>query len=74
MKYRNEVRKFGRKFAAQVSTGLVLAGGATVALADAAAAVAKMESKESDIDLLGWAAVGLAVAVAVFAYVKRAAR
>lgn len=74
MKMMNSVAKFGQKMGAKVAVGAVLMGGATVALADAASAVAKFEGKEGDIDLIGWAAVGLCVAVAVFSYVKRAAR
>lgn len=63
-----------KKLSAVVATGVTLMGGATVALADATAAAAKMAEKSGDIDTLGWAAVGLTIAVAVFAYVKRAAR
>lgn len=74
MKMMNAVRKFGYKLSAQVAVGAVLLGGASVALADAAAAVSAMEAKSGDIDAIGWAAVGLCVAVAVFTYVKRAAR
>lgn len=70
----NAVKKFGNKFRAQVATGAVLMCGSAIALADAAGAAADMEAKKGDIDTLGWAAVGLCVAVAVFAYVKRAAR
>ena len=74
MKMFNSVAKFGQKMGAKVAAGAVLMGGATVALADSAAAVSAMEAKEGDIDAIGWAAVGLCVAVAVFSYVKRAAR
>lgn len=74
MKKINAVRKFGSKLSDQVAVGAVLLGGASVALADAASAVADMKAKTGDIDAIGWAAVGLCVAVAVFTYVKRAAR
>lgn len=70
----NAVKKFGNKFRAQIATGVVLMSGSAIALADSAAAAADMEAKKGDIDVLGWAAVGLCVAVAVFSYVKRAAR
>lgn len=74
MKKMNAVRKFGSKLGAKVAVGAVLLGGASVALADSAAAVTAMQAKQGDIDAIGWAAVGLCVAVAVFGYVKRAAR
>jgi len=70
----NSIKKFGNKFGAKVATGAVLMCGSAIALADAAGAAADMEAKKGDIDILGWAAVGLCVAVAVFTYVKRAAR
>lgn len=74
MSHFNTVKKYGNKFRAQLATGAVLMCGSAIALADAASAKAAMEAKEGDIDTIGWAAVGLCVAVAVFSYVKRAAR
>lgn len=70
MKLRTIARKYGSK--AAVAGTVMLAS--AYSFADSAAAVAEMEAKKGDIDVLGWAAVGLTIAVAVFGYVKRAAR
>ncbi len=44
----------------------------TYALADAAAAEAKLGAVEGDIGTLGWAAIGLLVVAAGFKYMRRA--
>jgi len=69
MKFRTIARKFGSKLAVAGT----LMGGATVAMADGAAAVAKMEGAESDINLIGWAGIGLVIAAVMFKYIRRAA-
>lgn len=68
-----KVKSFARKFAAQAVVGATLLGGASVALADAAAAQAKMEAGEGDINTLGWAGIGLLIAAVLFKYMRRAA-
>jgi 3-oxoacyl-[acyl-carrier-protein] synthase III len=64
-KYHMKLRSIARKYAPKV------AAAGTIMLASA---YSEMEAKKGDIDVLGWAAVGLTIAVAVFGYVKRAAR
>ncbi|WP_282338468.1 major capsid protein [Pseudomonas sp. PS02288] len=69
MKVRNMVQKFGRK--AAVVGGLMVAT-TGVALADAAAAAAKVTAVEGDVGTLGWAAIGVLVVAAGFKYMRRA--
>lgn len=73
MKAMNVVRKYGKKAGAQLAVGAVLLSGASVALADAAAAEAKMQGAESDVNTIGWAGIGLLIAAVLFKYIRRAA-
>lgn len=70
MKYMNVARKFGR----QVGAAAVITATTTgVAMADSAALATKLSAGESDINVIGWAAMGLVVAAALFKYLRRAA-
>lgn len=69
-----KLRSIARKYAPKVAAAGTIMLASAYSFADSAAAVAEMQAKKGDIDVLGWAAVGLTIAVAVFGYVKRAAR
>lgn len=69
MKLRNTLRKYGRQVGA---VAVISAFGIGQAYADAAAAVAKMEGGEGDINVIGYAGLGLLVAAALFKYMRRA--
>lgn len=68
------IRNIALKYAPKIAAASTMVMASAYSFADSAAAAAEMASKSADIDTLGWAAVGLTIAVAVFGYVKRAAR
>ena len=69
MKLQNAVRKFGRQIGAVAVVSAVIS---SPAFADATAAAAEITAAKSDIDLIGYAALGLLVAAALFKYMRRA--
>jgi hypothetical protein len=74
MKHMNAVKKYGRSIATQAAAvGVISATAVGTAMADGQALKTKLEGGETDINLIGWAAMGLVVAAALFKYMRRAA-
>lgn len=69
MKIRNAVRKYGRQLGAVAVVSAVTTG---QAFADAATAAASITAAEADVNTIGYAALGLLVAAALFKYMRRA--
>lgn len=69
MKLRNTLRKYGRQVGA---VAVISAFGIGQAFASAADAAAKMQGGEGDINIIGYAGLGLLVAAALFKYMRRA--
>lgn len=69
MKLRNTLRKYGRQVGA---VAVISAFGIGQAFASAADAAAKMQGGEVDINIIGYAGLGLLVAAALFKYMRRA--
>lgn len=69
MKLQNAVRKYGRQIGAAAVVTAVTTG---QAFADAAAAAGEITAAKGDVDTIGYAALGLLVAAALFKYMRRA--
>lgn len=69
MKLPNTLRHYGRQIGA---VAVISAFGIGQAFASAADAAAKMQGGEGDINIIGYAGLGLLVAAALFKYMRRA--
>lgn len=69
MKLRNTLLHYGRQVGA---VAVISAFGIGQAFASAADAATKMQGGEADINIIGYAGLGLLVAAALFKYMRRA--
>lgn len=69
MKLRKTLSKYGRQVGA---VAVISAFGIGQAFASAADAATKMQGGEGDINIIGYAGLGLLVAAALFKYMRRA--
>jgi len=68
MKFMNSARKYGARVAL---AGAALVGSAA-AFADATAAAATITGVTTDVETIGWAALGVLAVAAGFKYIRRA--
>lgn len=68
MKFMNSARKYGSRIAL---AGAAMVGSAA-AFADATAAAATISGVTTDVETIGWAALGVLAVAAGFKYIRRA--